>query len=345
MIEGGITIVTRKKFSVNSFWKDATESKATVIQYIGELCRYLLNQPPGQYDQAHKVRVAIGNGLRPEIWIPFQQRFNIPEIGEFYGSTEGNASLGNHSKTKESAGFVGRQGYLMRKISGVKIVKFDVDKEEVIRGKDGFCIECQPGEPGEFIGPIVATNALSRFDGYTDPAATKKKILSDVFVKGDSYARTGDLLTRNNQGYYSFIDRIGDTFRWKGENVSTTEVAQVLSVFPGVTEANVYGVQIPGKDGRACMAGIICNENLDFNGLLKHCNEQLPSYAVPIFLRKLKEIDITGTFKHQKVELRKEGIDLKVVKDSIYWLSPNSKKYELFNQAVFDQIVSGKAKL
>lgn len=189
---------------------------------------------------------------------------------EFYGATEGNISFVNRCTTKEERGAVGRQGYLLSKVLGNKFVKFDVDKDDVVRGKDGFCIECAPGEPGELLGLINDANPLSKFEGYTDEASTKKKILTNVFVKGDKYFRTGDLLSKDKKGFIHFVDRIGDTFRWKGENVSTTEVAEVLSVFPGIQEANVYGVQIPGKDGRACMAGIVCDDNLDLKKFQKH---------------------------------------------------------------------------
>jgi len=211
-----------------------TERTVRAHRYIGELCRYLVSTPPGKFDRAHKVRVAIGNGLRPEIWEEFQTRFNIPEIGEFYGATESNGALFNHCKTADARGAVGRLGWLLKRTTGYKLARFNVEKEELVRGPDGRCIECAAGEPGELLMPIKPNDPSTQFAGYSDPKATEKKLVRDAFEQGDKYFSTGDLLSRDAKGYYHFVDRIGDTFRWKGENCSTTEVTEVIATFPGI---------------------------------------------------------------------------------------------------------------
>jgi len=353
----GITMVLRDKFSATRFWTDVTEHKATVMQYIGELCRYLLLAKPSPAEKTHGLRIAIGNGLRPDIWADFQTRFNIPEVGEFYGATEGNVLLSNHCTAPDSRGAVGVMG-LMRLTKMNVIVKFNDDTEEVVRGPDGFCILCGPGEAGEMIGLINENDPTRRFQGYHgNQKATQNKIIHDVFKKGDSYFRTGDLLKMDAGGYVSFVDRIGDTFRWKGENVATTEVAEVVSLFEGIAEANVYGVQVPGKDGRAGMAALTLKEgylppsapgagtHFDVHGLAKHCTKNLPSYAVPVFLRFLPEVPITGTFKHQKVQLRKEGADPSVIPDPLFFLNPDSKTYEPLTPPAYLTLATGSSKL
>jgi acyl-CoA synthetase (AMP-forming)/AMP-acid ligase II len=338
----GCTMVLRKKFSASKFFEDCTNHQVTVVQYIGELARYLLATPPSKFDRAHKVRIAIGNGLRPEIWLDFQRRFNIPEIGEFYGATESNGALFNHCKSDDAVGAVARAGYLVKKITGYKLCKFDVEKEELVRSKDGFCIEVGDGEPGELLMPIKANDPTTSFAGYSDPKATEKKIARNVFVKGDAYFTTGDLLSCDSKGFYRFVDRIGDTFRWKGENCSTTEVAEVVSVFPGVEEANVYGVLIPNnRDGRAPMAAITLkgrSEEVDLKAMAKHFKKNLPDYAVPLFLRFTPKIDITATFKHQKVELRNEGMDIAKVKDPMYFLDGKNGEYVKLTPDVYGKI-------
>lgn len=344
MICSGATFVMCRKFSAKKFWQDVSESKATVVQYIGELCRYLLAAPPSPYDKRHNVQKAIGNGLRPDIWESFQSRFNIPVVGEFYAATEGNLALFNYCRDSESQGFIGRHGLIQQLALGAKIVKFDVEKEEPIRYTNGFCAQTAFGESGELILPITDDNPFSKFNGYTDSKSTEKKVIRNAFKKGDAYFRSGDLITINERGYYSFVDRIGDTFRWKGENVSTMEVAEVLSKVPGILEANVYGVKVPGTDGRACMAACVCSNDLNLNNLIKQLKRELPSYAMPLFIRQLPAMDTTATFKHTKVSLRDEGIDLTKVKDPLIWFSPISRQYEPFDQKAYDLITSGKAK-
>ncbi len=340
----GGAIIIRRKFSAREFFSDCTKYKATLIQYIGELCRYLLNSEPNSKERKHKIRLAIGNGLRPEIWPAFQKRFNIPSVLEFYGATEGNVALMNYDGT---VGAVGRIPGWAKKKFNVELVRFNTETEQVVRGADGFCIKCAPGEAGEAIGKISndPNTPTGRFEGYAKKEETEKKILRDVFEKGDEWFRTGDLLRQDKHGYFYFVDRIGDTFRWKGENVSTNEVSEAISVFPGIKEANVYGVVIPGTDGRAGMAAIVCDPGIDLEKLRKHIDKELPDYARPLFIRLSHEIEVTGTFKHRKVDLVKEGIDLALVKEPIYFNSPAEKKFVPLDQALHDKICSGAFKL
>jgi fatty-acyl-CoA synthase len=335
----GATAVLGRRFSASRFWEDCVRHDVTAFQYIGELCRYLLNSPPNPDEQRHRIRVCVGNGLRPEVWQPFQDRFAIPRIVEFYGATEGNVTFTN---LDSRVGSVGRMPPLMRRLSGVHLVRFDVEKENVLRGPDGFCIECAIDEPGEAIGRITDT---ARFEGYSDPKASEKKILHDVFVKGDAYFRTGDLLRRDADDYFYFVDRIGDTFRWKGENVSTGEVAEVLSTCPGVREANVYGVEVPGADGRAGMAALVVGEDFDLDAFYAEIDGQLPAYARPLFLRLGTEIEITGTFKHRKVEAMKEGFDPALVDDPLYFLDAKEGRYVPLDATLHTRIQSGQIRL
>ncbi len=337
----GGSVILRKKFSVSEFWSDVHAYEATLFQYIGELCRYLLNAPTAPHEHDHRIRAITGNGLRPEIWRTFQQRFAIPKIVEFYGATEGNVSMLNYDGT---VGAVGRVPSYMRSIITTRIVKFDVEKEEPVRGFDGFCIECADNEVGETIGKI-ANEPGKTFDGYTKEADTKKKVLHDVFEKGDAWFRTGDLMRRDAHGYFYFVDRIGDTFRWKGENVATSEVAEALGVVPGVKEANVYGVSVPGADGRAGMAALVTGSGFDIASLAGAIAGNLPAYARPVFVRLLPELEITGTFKQRKIDLVKQGFDPAAIRDPLYWLDPASGRYEPLSDARYQAIVGGSVKL
>jgi len=337
----GASVIIKRKLSVHEFWDDVHRYDATIFQYIGELCRYLLNAPPSRFDRDHHIRVITGNGLRPEIWKTFQERFAIPKIVEFYGATEGNVSMLNYDGT---VGAIGRIPPYMRSVFTTRIVRFDVETEMPVRGTDGFCIECADGEVGECIGKIT-DQAGKSFDGYTKASDSQKKVLTDVFEKGDRWFRTGDLLKRDAQGYFYFVDRIGDTFRWKGENVATSEVSQAISVYPGVKEANVYGVKVPGQDGRAGMAALVTAPGFDIDSLAPALAANLPTYARPVFVRLLPEIEITGTFKQRKVELVKEGFDLAAFRDPIYWLDPARGQYVPLTPADHAAIVEGRAKV
>ncbi|HEY1632600.1 MAG TPA: long-chain-acyl-CoA synthetase [Rhizomicrobium sp.] len=338
-LTAGGALVLRRKFSVHEFWNDCYRYKPHFFQYIGELCRYLLNAPPALHEREHGLRAIIGNGLRPEIWPAFQERFAIPKIIEFYGATEGNVSMLNYDG---KLGAVGRVPWYMRRLVTNRIVRFDIAHEMPVRGADGFCIECQPGEAGEAIGQITAEPGKT-FDGYTKQADTEKKVLRDVFAAGDAWFRTGDLMRRDEHDYFYFVDRIGDTFRWKGENVATSEVSEALGVIPGIKEANVYGVAVPGQDGRAGMAALVTGFSFDVTTLAASLAGNLPSYAQPVFLRLQPEIDITGTFKQKKTDLVAEGFDPTTVRDPLYVLEDG--RYVPLDAERYTDILAGKAKL
>jgi fatty-acyl-CoA synthase len=338
----GASIILREKFSASHFWDDAVDYRATAFTYIGELCRYLLNTPAHPRERQHRIRTGFGNGLRPEIWERFFQRFGIPHLAEFYGSTEGNVSFVNFDG---KVGAVGKIPPLLAgKFSNIRFVKFDVETEMPLRGADGFCMECDPDEPGEVIG-WIGDDLRGRFEGYNDTEATRRKILSDVFEKGDRWFRTGDLMRKDANGYVYFVDRIGDTFRWKGENVSTNEVAEVLSRYPGIETANVYGVPVPGMDGKAGMAAITAAGDLDLAGLWAFLAAELPAYAVPLFLRRQDQAVTTGTFKYRKVELVNEGFDPAKVTDPMWFANAAGRSYRPLTPRVYERIVTGEQRL
>jgi fatty-acyl-CoA synthase len=337
----GGTLILRRKFSVHEFWEDCYRYKPTSFQYIGEMCRYLLNAPVRPHERDHSLRVITGNGLRPEIWPHFQERFAIPRIIEFYGATEGNVSMLNYDG---KVGAVGRIPSYMRNVLTTRIVRFDIEHETPVRGADGFCIECAPDETGEALGKITHEPGKD-FEGYTRAADTQKKVLLDVFEKGDSWFRTGDLMKRDAQGYFYFVDRIGDTFRWKGENVATSEVSEALGVIPGIDEANVYGVAVPGMDGRAGMAALVVNHEFDRASLAAQLAGSLATYSRPVFLRLMPQMEITGTFKQRKVELVKEGFDPSTIAEPLYWLDPATAQYEPLDAARYADIIAGRVKL
>lgn len=334
----GACIILRRKFSASRFWDDCVEEGATSIVYIGELCRYLLNQPPSKNERAHKIRTGFGNGLRPEIWQEFLDRFNIPKLSEFYGSTEGNVSFVSFDG---KVGAVGRiPGWLEKKLAHIAFVKFDVVSEQPIRNEAGFCQRTDTDEVGEALGKI-GDDARSRFEGYNDKAATEKKILRDVFETGDMWFRTGDLMRKDKDGYIFFVDRIGDTFRWKGENVSTNEVGEALSQTDGIATANVYGVPVPGTDGKAGMGAVTLDGPIDFDTLHAELAARLPSYAVPLFIRIQQEAETTGTFKYRKVELVEEGFDPRKMSDPVWMYHPDQKKYVELTQDRFESLAAG----
>ena len=338
-LTSGASLVLKRKFSVNDFWDDVNKYGVTIFQYIGELCRYLLNAPEHKYEKSHNLRMACGNGLRPDIWDAFKDRFKINNILEFYGATEGNVSLMNYDG---KSGAIGRIPKYIEKILNVHIIKFDIEKEEPIRDENGFCIPCDVNEVGEAIGKIAIEGS---FEGYVDKEATKKKILSDVFEKGDQYFRSGDLLSKDDLGYVYFADRIGDTFRWKGENVATSEVAEAFVGFDGILEANVYGVSIPGSDGKAGMAALSTNKDIDLVKLYQKLSSSLPTYAQPLIIRIKNEIEVTGTFKHRKVELVKEGYDPKNISEPLYFCDHQSRKYVPLDNDLFGSIDNQEIKL
>jgi fatty-acyl-CoA synthase len=338
LLSGGAIALTRK-FSASRFWSDCVRYDATAFQYIGELCRYLLHTPEHPDETRHRIRVCIGNGLRPEVWEPFQKRFRIPRIVEFYGATEGNVVLMNFDG---KLGSVGRMPRFVRRLMGIQLVRYDVDKDAHVRGADGFCVPCGPGEVGEAIGRITER---TRFEGYTNAEATQKKVLRDVFAKGDTYFRTGDLLRYDGEDYFYFVDRIGDTFRWKGENVATSEVAEVLSRCPGVREANVYGVSVPGQDGRAGMVALVVDEGFDPGRLALRVTSELPAYARPLFLRLREELEVTGTFKHRKVDLVDEGFDPQRVAEPLLFFDAERACYVPLDAALHARLTAGAVRI
>jgi fatty-acyl-CoA synthase len=337
-------VVIREKFSAREFWDDVVRWDCTCFQYIGELCRYLVNSPPHPQERAHRLRLVCGNGLRPDVWPTFKRRFGIPQIIEFYAATEGNVSLFNF---EGKPGAVGRLPWWVAGRFPTKIVRFDVERQQPIRDAQGFCIECPPDEPGEVIGKIVkdADRPGQRFEGYASAAETDKKVLHDVFEKGDIWFRTGDLMRKDKHGYFYFIDRIGDTFRWKGENVSTTEVEAAVGEFDGILEANVYGVAVSGRDGRAGMAAVVARDNLNLTGLREHLAQRLPEYARPVFLRIRHDSDVTTTFKQKKIDLVKEGFDPGTTSDPIYFNDPQRKAFVRLDAALHQDIEAGRLRL
>src|SRR5499425_2912011 len=343
LVKGG-AVVLREKFSAREFWDDIARWDCTLVQYIGEFCRYLVNSPPHPKERAHRLRLLCGNGLRPDIWHEFKRRFRIPQIIEFYAATEGNVSLFNF-EGKEGA--VGRLPWYIAARFPTKIVRFDVERQQPVRDERGFCIECSVDEPGEVIGKILkdAARPGQRFEGYASEAETDRKILHDAFKKGDVWFRTGDLMRKDKNGYFYFVDRIGDTFRWKGENVSTTEVEEVVGQFDGILETNVYGVRIPGRDGRAGMAAIVAKDNLNLTALRDHLAQQLPEYARPVFLRIRKDNDVTTTFKQKKINLLKEGFDPTLTTDPIYFNDPQRKAFVRVDPELYDRINTGEVRL
>ena len=332
----------REKFSASAFWTDCVREGCTLFVYIGELCRYLMNAPERAAEREHKVRACLGNGLRPDIYEAFQKRFGIRAVYEFYGSTEGNAVMLNMDFR---AGAVGRiPGWAASRFP-MALAAYDVDADAHPRDAQGFARAAKPGEIGELVAEIRNDPSLpaARFDGYADKAATEAKILRNLFRKDDVWFRSGDLMKRDARGYYYFIDRIGDTFRWKGENVATTEVAETISSFPGVKEALVYGVAAKGYEGRAGMAALVAEDvaRFDLAGLRAHLEAALPGYARPLFLRFQPELDATGTFKPKKSALVAEGFDPNVIADPLYFDDRVAGAYRRLDAELHGAIVSG----
>ncbi|XP_041031292.1 very long-chain acyl-CoA synthetase-like [Carcharodon carcharias] len=338
----GATVVLRRKFSVSQFWDDCRKYHVTVIQYIGEVLRYLCNAPKKSNDGNHKVRMAIGNGARAEVWKEFLNRFGDIHVCEFYGSTEGNVGfLNNVGKIGAS----GRVTFLTRKLMPFQLVKYDAEREAPVRDSNGHCIEVAKGETGLLIAKITTKTP---FIGYAGSRTqTDKKHLRDVFSKGDLYFNSGDLLMLDHDNFIYFQDRIGDTFRWKGENVSTTEVADILSTLDFVQEVCVYGVMVPGHEGRVGMAAIQLQSGKDLDGaqLYKHVAAQLPSYAQPRFLRVQTRIETTGTYKYYKVMLVKEGFNPATVQDPLFFLDEQKKTYIQMDQEIYNSVISNQIRL
>jgi fatty-acyl-CoA synthase len=301
MLVVGGSVVIRRRFSASRFWHDVAQTGCTIFQYIGELCRYLSLTPPSPIERHHRLRLAVGNGLQADVWRTMKGRFAVPHILEYYAATEGVLSLYNWDGLP---GAIGRIPPLLEPYVGITLIRVNFETGEPLRAPDGLCIPSAVNEPGEAIGPIKDGR---RFDGYHDPEATDRKILRNVLREGDQWYRSGDLMRRDTAGFYFFVDRLGDTFRWKGENVSTTEVADVVRTCPGVLDAIVYGVQVPAHEGRAGMAAITTREGFTLEQLVAHLHEHLPPYARPVFVRLCESLDTTGTFKLAKGRFAAEG--------------------------------------
>jgi len=343
MLFAGASIALADKFSATNFWQDVARFDCTLFQYIGELCRYLLKAPASEFERQHRLRLACGNGLRGDIWERFQTRFAIPQILEFYAATEGNFSLYN---VEGKAGAIGRIPPLLAHRFPAAIVKVDPDDGTPLRGDDGLCVVCARNEPGEAIGRIgIADEGGGRFEGYTDKAETEKKILRDVFAKGDAWFQTGDLMRLDEQSFFHFVDRVGDTFRWKGENVATSEVNDVIRECRGVLDATTYGVAIAGHDGRAGMSAIVIGEDFDLAAFAERIAARLPAYAQPLFLRISGSLDATETFKQKKHQLAREGFDPGVVSDPLCFRDPASGAYRPLRTDDHARIVNGEIRV
>jgi len=332
VLRSGSAVALARKFSASNFWNDVRKHKATCFNYIGEVCRYLLNQPPSSEDRNHSVYKICGNGLRPEIWKEFKERFGIRNVYEHFGATEIRGMFCNYFNRDCTIGF---------NFDPYALVKYDIDADAPLRDENGFFQRVEEGEAGLLLMKIKGPTT---FAGYTDKKASKKKIFKNPFGNGESWLNTGDMI--RNIGYYhaQFVDRLGDTFRWKGENVSTSEVEDVISSFKQVEHTSVYGVEIPGTNGRAGMASIITSEtfeNFDFDGLLSVLKTNLPQYAIPKFLRFLCELSTTSTFKIQKSKMKKESFNIEKIDDLIYILLPDSKEYVPLSEIIYENIGKG----
>ncbi|KAG7208410.1 hypothetical protein KM043_014642 [Ampulex compressa] len=337
LIHGNTTVI-RRKFSASAYFNDCIKYKCTIAQYIGEMCRYILSVPPSADDKQHNLRIIFGNGLRPQIWKEFVERFNIPRVAEFYGATEGNANIVNIDNTFGAIGFVSR---ILPSVYPISIIKVNADGEPV-RNAKGLCQVCGPNEPGVFVGKIIPNNPTRAFLGYVDQKASSSKVVHDVFSKGDSAFLSGDILVADELGYLYFKDRTGDTFRWKGENVSTSEVEAVISNLVNYKDCIAYGVEIRGMEGRAGMVAIYDEENsVSLERLALDVKEHLPVYARPQFIRILTKIDLTGTFKLKKKDLQDDGYDPRTVRDKLYYLDSKSG-YRPLTTEVYEQIQQGK---
>jgi fatty-acyl-CoA synthase len=340
ILAGGGSLVIRDKFSARDFWSDVLRWDCTMFQFIGELCRYLLNSPVSAEEKCHRIRLACGNGLAPEIWDKFKGRFQIPQIFEFYAATEGGVSLFNVQGKPGAIGHI--PAYLSHRFEPL-LIEFDVENGKPVRNGQGFCVRCSTNQVGEAIGRVIdePSSLGGRFEGYSNPEASEARLLRDVFQPGDVWVRTGDLMRKDGNGYFYFVDRIGDTFRWKGENVATSEVSAALSSFPGIKHATVYGVAVAKTEGRAGMAAIVGDGPIDLAALRFHLIDRLPPYARPLFLRVRSDVAVTGTFKYSKAELVRDGYNPAAANEELYLDHAEAGGFTRLDQALYERIQMG----
>lgn len=340
VLAAGASAFIRRKFSASRFLDEVREHNTNTFVYIGELCRYLLQTPARPNDHDNPLTRVIGNGLRPDIWMEFKNRFGIERITEFYGASEGNAAFMNLLNKDRTIGLT---------VNKVALVEYDVYRDEIVRNAEGFCQPVKSGQPGLLIAQITENQV---FEGYTNPEATEKKIIRNALAKDDAWFNSGDLIREVDVGFaarfkhYQFVDRIGDTFRWRSENVSTNEVGEIINRHPQIAICNVYGVEIPNADGRAGMAAITLADGvktLDVDDFSEFVKRELPAYAQPVFVRIQRELDVTGTFKMVKGDLKKDAYDIDRVSDPIYVMKPRASTYEPLEPGFFTEIRSGTA--
>ncbi len=332
IVGAGATMVLARKFSASRFWDDCRHYGVTAFCYIGELCRYLLNQPAKENDRNHSVRVMGGNGLRPDIWMKFKHRFNVPQVMELYGASECNIAFVNSLNLDMTAGYCPMS---------FEVIEYDIEQDTPVLNSDGFMIPVSKGETGLLIAEVTER---SPYEGYTNTQANRSKVLNNVFKAGDKYFNSGDLVQKQGYKHVAFIDRLGDTFRWKGENVATTEVEEVANQFPQIEHSVVYGVQIPNTDGRAGMAAITLStpiEQFDTKTFTEHVKNKLPNYAVPIFIRIRPQQEITGTFKYKKGTLKADGFDYETFNEPVFVLLPGNKHYQKIDSHLNQKIKQG----
>lgn len=332
-ITNGAAFVMRRRFSVSEFWVDCERYGVTLFTYIGEICRYLLNGKPHPLERMHRLRGILGAGMRPEVWEPFVERFQIPQVFEYYGATEGNVGLVN---------LTNRVGSVGRMLPGVELVRVDPDTEEFLRDAHGALIRVEEGESGIMLGKI---RPMAEFDGYVDTSKNDSKVVVNAFGDGSDYFNTGDLLVLLEQRFVAFADRLGDTFRWKGENVSTNDVQEQLCKLASVSEANVYGVEVPGQDGRAGAAALLVEDDFDLEVFGTHVMENLPAYARPLFVRLEEELPMTGSYKYVKTGFKREGFDPAKIHTPLYFLDAEQGAYVTLSPEIHKEILEGKRRI
>ena len=343
LVAGG-TVILRERFSARDFWPDVVAHRCTLFQYIGELCRYLINSPYRPEETQHQLRLCCGNGLQAGVWRTFKDRFRIPQILEYYAATEGNFSLYN---CEGRPGAIGRIPPFLAHRTPVELVKFDAQSGAPLRDEAGRCVACTGDEIGEAIGEIAGAGGrhAGRFEGYADAPSSQQKILRDVFATGDAWYRTGDLMRKDEQGYFYFVDRIGDTYRWQGENVSAGQVEAVIAAYPGVLDAVVYGVSVPDNEGRAGMAVLAVAAEFDLHALRGYLAGRLPDFARPLLIRIVAAIELTGTFRLKKQQLALQGYDPALVSDPLYIDDKALQMYTRLDLALHQRLQAGNLRL